>query len=442
MTTGSDAPSGGNDPFLGTTLEGRYRILSKLGGGGMGTAYLADDLRLSRRVVVKVPHPKFLAEEGFRARFEHEIRSLTTLSHPHIVKVFDSGSVGDVPFAVLEYLPGGSLKDRLVRVGGSMSAGEIVEWLPAVAGALDFIHEQGVIHRDVKPGNVLFDAKGHVFLADFGIAKALGAADTGLTQTGMTPGSPDYMAPEVTTGDGLEAPYDQYALAVVVYEALTKRLPHTAPTPIALLTRKATTPAPNLGPIAPHVPEGVRAAVMRALSMNPADRFPTCDAFASAVVFGCAARNAEAVVVLGTETKRAVGSSDEQGARGGGRAARKQAAAADVGASSSNARRDRRPMLAGFALIVLSAAGLVAWRLGAFDGRGGESKSVPSVMPSGPERAVVPAPITPPGLPPVPAAPSNCGTARCADGSRTARRGRCPPPTGRIRGDRDGRHPG
>jgi sulfatase modifying factor 1 len=148
-----------------------------LGEGGMGTVYRARDERLDRTVVLKVPHPRFLAEAGFRERFERETKSLLLLEHPHIVKVHDVGAVRGVPFTVLQHLSGGSLLDRVRRAGGRLPVMDVLSWLSAVAEALDFVHELGVVHRDCKPGNVLFDDRGHAYLADFGIAKALAAAE-------------------------------------------------------------------------------------------------------------------------------------------------------------------------------------------------------------------------------------------------------------------------
>ena len=239
-----------DDPFVGRLLDGRYRVEEVLGRGGMGSVYLALDERMGRPVVVKVPHSRFLAEPGFRERFAREVRAQTELEHPHVARALDAGSVDGVPYAVLQHLGGGSLRDRISERGGRLSSAEVGEWLPAVASALDFIHRQGMVHRDVKPGNVLFDDDGNVYLADLGIAKALGTLDTSLTQTGATPGSPDYMGPEVSTGAELGPAYDQYALAAVVYQALSGRLPHEADTPLRLLYLKASEPPTPLRAVA------------------------------------------------------------------------------------------------------------------------------------------------------------------------------------------------
>lgn len=272
--------------WTGTLVEGRYRITSLLGVGGMGTAYQARDERMNRTVVIKVPHPALLADEGFRKRFEHEIRSLTTLEHPHVVKAFDVGVHGGVPYAVLQHLGGGSLADKLGKSGGKMPANDVIRWLPGVAEALDFIHGQGMVHRDVKPANILFDEAGHSFVADLGIAKARSGQHTGLTQTGQTPGSPEYMAPEVLAGVPVGPAYDQYSLGVVVYEALSGRAPLVAQNALALLLKKRTEKPTPLRETAPTVPPAAAAAVTKALETDPTQRFPSCVAFARAFVHG------------------------------------------------------------------------------------------------------------------------------------------------------------
>ena len=270
--------------WVGKVLSHRYRISQLLGSGGMGSVYHAHDETLKRDVVVKVPHAQLLVDPGFRRRFQHEIRQLTKLSHPNIVKVLDAGEYDGSPFAVLEHLPGKSLADRLVVSGGKQSLAEVSKWLAPAASALDFVHKQDVIHRDIKPGNILFDGEGHVFLADFGIAKALGAQDTGLTQTGVTPGSPAYMAPEVATANELNSSYDQYSLAVLVYEALSGVLPIDAPTPIGLIIEKTTKDPPDLSTLVRQLPTHVTRAVMRGLARDPEARFPSCSALAEAIL--------------------------------------------------------------------------------------------------------------------------------------------------------------
>ncbi len=286
LHTPTPVPLPASADWSGSLVEGRYRVTALLGAGGMGTAYQARDERMNRTVVLKVPHPALLADEGFRKRFEHEIRSLTTLEHPHVVKAFDVGVHGGVPYAVLQYLGGGSLAERLQKAGGKMPPADILRWLPGVADALDFIHSQGMVHRDVKPANIIFDEVGHPFVADLGIAKASAGQHTGLTQTGQTPGSPEYMAPEVLAGVPVGPPYDQYSLGVVVYEALSGRAPLVAQNALALLLKKRTEPPTPLAETAPQVPPIAAAAVLKALETDPGKRHSSCVAFARAFAHG------------------------------------------------------------------------------------------------------------------------------------------------------------
>jgi serine/threonine protein kinase len=221
-----------SEVWIGKTLDGRYRVESELGRGGMGTVYLAFDsgwsARSSSRCRTRASSTIPASAAGSSARCGARSSSRT----PHIVVVLDGGSVeDDVPYLVLTYLDGGSLKDRIEAAGGRLSPAEVLTWLPDVARALDSVHEDDVVHRDVKPANILFDGKGNVFLADFGIAKALGEQDSGLTQTGTTPGTPDYMAPETVLEVGLDGRADQYALGAVVYRALAGCLPISPRTP-------------------------------------------------------------------------------------------------------------------------------------------------------------------------------------------------------------------
>jgi serine/threonine-protein kinase len=292
------APRPAKRDWVGKTLKGRYLVERVLGAGGMGTVYLATDRDMGRKVVVKVPHARLLDDEEFRNRFSKEIRSLTDLSQAHIVRVLDAGEAPDefthepTPFAVLEYLDGGSLKDVLDR--GTQALAEVLKWLPDVAKALDFVHGQGVVHRDVKPGNVLFDRAGNAVLADFGIAKTLGALDTGITRTGVTPGSPPYMGPEVGMGLPLTGAYDQYALGVLVYESLSRALPHEGTSGEVLIARKAFIEPIDIETKAPQVPEAARRAVMKAIARQPGERFPSCAEFARSLALAVAPSRAPA----------------------------------------------------------------------------------------------------------------------------------------------------
>ncbi|HIK84800.1 MAG TPA: serine/threonine protein kinase, partial [Myxococcales bacterium] len=165
------------DQLVGTLLDDRYEIKKALDRGGMGTVYLAWDATLKRKVVVKIPHARLMTDKTFRLRFLQEIRDLANHEHPAILRIEGSGSHGNVPYAVVQYLRGGNLRERITAQGGQETPDQILEWLPTVADALDTVHRNGSLHRDVKPANILFDERGNAVLSDFGIATAIGAAD-------------------------------------------------------------------------------------------------------------------------------------------------------------------------------------------------------------------------------------------------------------------------
>jgi serine/threonine-protein kinase len=281
------------DQWLGIWLAGgRYHVKAKLGEGGMGFVYRAWDKNLDSDVVVKVPRAGMLCDADFSARFAREIRSLVKLAHPHIVRISDVGEHAGLPFAVMQYLPGGSLKERQPRdpSGGTLPCHprQLRDWVAPVSDALDFIHSQGYVHRDVKPANILFDAHGNAFLSDFGIAKVL--ADSGqpavakLTGTGLVLGTPEYMPPELIMGQSCDGRSDQYSLAITIYEVLTGRVPFDGPTPSAILVRHTSESPAALHELDASIPQDLSYAVSRALSKKPHERFATCRTFAESVI--------------------------------------------------------------------------------------------------------------------------------------------------------------
>jgi tRNA A-37 threonylcarbamoyl transferase component Bud32 len=277
--------------WIGATLAGgRYRITAKLGEGGMGVVYRAWDENVGHDVVVKVPKRSMMDDPGFAARFKDEIRSLIRLPHPHIVKVFDVGEHDGLPFAVMQFLPGGSLEDRTLDREGKlrpMPPATLTSWLPQVAKALQFMHAEKFIHRDVKPANILFDAQGNAYLSDFGANKALAgseAAAKSLTGTGMVLGTPYYMAPELVENKDVDGRIDQYALAATIHEVLSGQKLFDGPTGMAIMVKHVNQPAPPLDTLLPGIPRALAEAVLRGLDKDPANRFKTCTALAAAVL--------------------------------------------------------------------------------------------------------------------------------------------------------------
>jgi len=268
--------------LIGQSL-GRYHILEQLGEGGMATVYKAYDTRLERDVAVKVIRvDQFSPAALVRVlqRFEREAKSLAKLSHPNIVGVIDYGEHEGVPFLVMEYLPGGTLKQRL---GKPIRWQEAARMLLPIASGLAYAHQRGVLHRDVKPSNILIGDSGEPMLTDFGIAKILEGGDAQtLTGTGIGVGTPEYMAPEQWTG-GAGPQADIYSLGVVFYEIVTGRKPYVADTPAAVLLKQATEPLPRPGQYVPGLPEAVEKVLLKALARKPEDRYADMTAFVGAL---------------------------------------------------------------------------------------------------------------------------------------------------------------
>jgi serine/threonine protein kinase len=296
-------------PWQGRLLLGRYRFTGQLlGSGGMGDVFLARDENLGINVVIKVPKIAQLGGQKGVERFRKEIQSLLTLSHPHVVKIEGVGIADGSPFAVMQFLEGGSLHDRRRAVHRKpdffdpMGLAAVGRWLRQVAEALDFIHQSGYVHRDVKPGNILFDKSDNAFLGDFGVAKAIHSAqeetdEHELTALGTVPGTPAYFAPELL--ELLAAPTgaaDQYALATIVFEVITGRRPFVGPTPQDALNARRRSPAPDVRFLYRTLPEPLAAALAQGLAMDPRERFPSCTAFADAVQAGAAWGAADAAV--------------------------------------------------------------------------------------------------------------------------------------------------
>ena len=277
---------------LNAALEGRYRIERQLGEGGMATVYLADDLRHGRKVALKVLKPELAALVGAE-RFLAEIKTTANLQHPHILPLFDSGEADSLLFYVMPYVEGESLRERLDRER-QLPVDEAVQIAMNVAEALDYAHRQGVIHRDIKPPNILLQ-DGKPVISDFGIARALGVAGSRLTETGLSLGTPHYMSPEQATGDPTVGPAtDTYALGCVLYEMLVGQPPYAGSTAQAVLA-KIVMGEPD--PVTEHrssVPRNVDAAIRTALAKTPADRFRTVGRFGEALrdpAFGGVARS-------------------------------------------------------------------------------------------------------------------------------------------------------
>lgn len=270
------------------TLLGRYRLLERAGAGGMSEVWRAEDQTLHRTVAVKVIHDPIAADPTFAERFLREARLVAGLEHPNILAVYDFGTAPlegkEVSYLVMPLVSGGSLKERIT---GPVPPPQAVPWLAAIAAALDHAHAKGILHRDVKPGNVLLDTAGRPLLADFGLARSADSV-SGLTATGTVMGTPSYMAPEQAMGKALDARADQYALACIAFEMLTGRVPFKADTPLGVLHQHVSVPPEPVTSFVGGLPPGVDDVLSRALAKDAWRRYGSCTELVEALgeVFG------------------------------------------------------------------------------------------------------------------------------------------------------------
>ncbi len=321
---------------LNAALEGRYAIERELGEGGMATVYLADDLKHERKVALKVLKPELAAVVGAE-RFLAEIKTTANLTHPHILPLFDSGEADSFLFYVMPHIEGESLRERIDREK-QLGVDDAVAITQKVANALDYAHQHGVVHRDIKPGNILLSEQGEPLVADFGIALAVAQAGGGrITETGLSLGTPHYMSPEQATGDrDVDPRSDVYALGCVLFELLAGQPPFSATTAQAVLVKILTADAPSITSERKTVPPHVAHALAQALEKLPADRFTSAAEFATALADESFTYKARARATLGTPTPEALAPSPQ---------------ATDI---------DRRAFSA-VTVVAVAALGLAAW---------------------------------------------------------------------------------
>ncbi len=250
-------------------LDARYRLLERIGGGGMAEVYLAADELLDRRVAVKILRAQFTCDENFIARFRQEAKAAARLSHPNIVSIFDVGCEADTHYIVMEYVAGETLKD-LVKREGRLTPLRALEIASQIAAALKHAHENNIIHCDIKPHNILINKDGAAKVTDFGIARAVSSQTT--TQVAGILGSVHYLSPEQARGYSVDAKSDLYSLGVVLYEMLSGSPPFDATTPIAIAMKHLQEEPKALGEVCPETPTSLSGLVKKAMSKNPADR--------------------------------------------------------------------------------------------------------------------------------------------------------------------------
>jgi len=257
-------------------LGDRYEIHRHLARGGMAQVYLARDRALDRPVAVKELVPEFATDPSFVERFRREAQSAARLTHPNVVAVYDWGTQDGTYFIVMEYVDGPSLS-QLIRRDGALHPRRAAEIASEVAAALGFAHSQGVVHRDVKPGNVLLSASGQAKVADFGIARAMSSADEELTQTGSGMGTATYFSPEQAQGHAVDPRSDLYSLGCVLYEMLTARTPFSGDSPVAVAYKHVQEQPVPPSRINPNVPPALEAIDLKLLAKDPAQRYPSAE---------------------------------------------------------------------------------------------------------------------------------------------------------------------
>src|SRR5215216_6766715 len=258
-------------------LNDRYELEQKIGEGGMARVYRGRDLRLNRQVAIKVLHSHYASDTNFLQRFHHEAQAAANLRHPNIVDVYDVGQDGDTHYIVMEYVAGSDLKALLMR-SGALPIEQAVYVSECAANGLDAAHRVGLVHRDIKPQNIIVGPGGQVKITDFGIAKS--ALSTAMTETGVTFGTADYISPEQARGQPATPRSDIYSLGVTLYEMLTGRLPFTGDSAIGVAMQHVSAEPPPPRMYAPRIPAQLEALVLRALSKDPAQRPATGREFA------------------------------------------------------------------------------------------------------------------------------------------------------------------
>ncbi|MBX0313719.1 Stk1 family PASTA domain-containing Ser/Thr kinase [Planococcus glaciei] len=260
--------------LIGRSINGRYKILELIGGGGMSNVYLAHDMILDRDIAIKILRYDFSNEEELQRRFQREALSTTSLAHPNIVNIFDVGEEESIHYLVMEYVPGKTLKEYIID-HSPVSPEEAVKIMTQLTSALAHAHQNQIVHRDIKPQNILMDKEGNVKISDFGIAMALSA--TSYTQTNSVLGTVHYLSPEQARGGTANKKSDIYSLGIVMYELLTGQLPFSGESAVSIALKHLQTETPSLKKLVPSMPQSLENIVLKATAKNPQHRYQSAD---------------------------------------------------------------------------------------------------------------------------------------------------------------------
>ena len=365
----------------GQVIAGRYRVLRRLGVGGMADVYLAEDATLGRQVAVKVLLSRYSGDAQFVERFRREAQAAASINHPNIVNIYDWGPVDGTYYIVMEYVEGETLKDR-IRREGRCSPGEAVRVTLELLAAVQVAHGAHIVHRDIKSQNILIDAAGTVKVTDFGIAKA---DDSQMTEAGSILGTAQYLAPEQAKGEPVDERTDLYSVGVVLYEMLTGGLPFRGDSAVTVALKHVNEQPPEPAELVPGTPYSLNQIVLKALAKDPDNRYRSAAEFSADLV---AARSGGPLLAAGYDPslERTIVQSPAGGAEGTTRVlpraaaagARRGAAGAASGGSPGGRRRHSPwPWIALVAFIVIAAvAGVVVWKSFFSD----TTRAVPSVV--------------------------------------------------------------
>jgi eukaryotic-like serine/threonine-protein kinase len=262
-----------SDSLIDTLFDGRYRIQRKLGAGGMADVYLAEDQELGRRVAIKILNDRHANDDQFIERFRREAKNAAALNHPSIVSIYDRGEAEDTYYIAMEFLDGRTLKELIVSRGAA-PVNVAIEYARQILSALRFAHRHGIVHRDIKPHNVLVDSEGRVKVTDFGIARA---GTSQMTETGSIVGTAQYLSPEQARGGEIDPRSDLYSLGVVLYELLTGKTPFDGETPVEIAMKHLSNPPQPPSKLRSDIPPELDQVVMRALAKNPDDRYQNAE---------------------------------------------------------------------------------------------------------------------------------------------------------------------
>jgi serine/threonine-protein kinase len=262
-----------SDSLIDTLFDGRYRIQRKLGAGGMADVYLAEDQELGRRIAIKILNSRHGNDDQFIERFRREAKNAAALNHPNIVSIYDRGEAEDTYYIAMEFLDGRTLKELIVSRGAA-PINVAIEYARQILSALRFAHRHGIVHRDIKPHNVLVDGEGRVKVTDFGIARA---GTSQMTETGSIVGTAQYLSPEQAKGGEVDPRSDLYSLGVVLYELLTGKTPFDGETPVEIAMKHLSTAPKPPSKLRPDIPPELDMVVLRALAKNPDERYQSAD---------------------------------------------------------------------------------------------------------------------------------------------------------------------